>query len=182
MQQLGLHVALSSKLNSGLLRVVQDLTEANWINTQSARLALSDVSAKAAAFGDSASKGMLEEEVEEADAQEVEVAVPAGPVAKFGPASDLSILFVYGPSVSRDGVAAKELDDKMYRFVRNMPGVDVLSVEDLQAYEVLRRKWTVLDASSVEYLAERAGQADVFEQDPAMLEELEEVVDFERAL
>lgn len=168
-QQLGLHVALSSKLNSGLLRVVQDFRDTNWINTRDARIALSDRSAASLKLGDSADKGMLEEE-EEADASAV--APPPAPapsaltpssLTKFGPSSDLSILFVYGPDISRDPRAITELDERMYRKVRNIPGIDVLDVEDLAAYEVLRRKWTVLDASAIEFLAERAGQADVLE-------------------
>lgn len=162
-QQLGLHVALSSKLNSGLLRVVQDFRETNWLNTRDARIALSDRSAASLKFGDSADKGMLEE----ADASPVAPPPVTSPTSltKFGPSSDLSILFVYGPSISRDPQAITELDERMYRKVRNIPGIDVLDVEDLAAYEVLRRKWTVLDASAVEFLAERAGQADVLEAD-----------------
>lgn len=76
---------------------------------------------------------------------------------KFGPSHDLSITFIHGPATA---ITALE---KIDRCLRNIPGIDILPVEDLAAYEVLRRKWTVMDVSAVEWLAARAGQSELFE-------------------
>jgi len=85
----------------------------------------------------------------------------ADELVKFGPAKDLSILFVHGPySETR----------KFNLAVRNFPGIDVISVEDLAAYDVLKRKWTIMDVESLEYLAERSGDLDLLEMDEELLE------------
>ncbi|KAJ9112365.1 hypothetical protein QFC19_000785 [Naganishia cerealis] len=154
-QHLGLHVALSSKLQSGLLRVVKDYGEAAWSGTRQASLALSDESLAAFNARKDSSKGMLEETVETEPTTSGPEDVSS--LEKFGPAGDLSITFVHGPAAD---ITALERIDKC---LRNIPGIDVLPVEDLAAYEVLRRKWTVMDVSAVEWLGARAGQAQLLE-------------------
>jgi large subunit ribosomal protein L4 len=154
-QQLGLHVALSSKLQSGLLRIIQDYDEAAWSGTREASLALSNETLAAFEARKEGTKSMLEETAEDATPVE-EVAAPES-LTKFGPAGDLSIAFIHGPATSP---AALERID---RCLRNIPGIDILPVEDLAAYEVLLRKWTVMDVSAVEWLGARAGQAQLLE-------------------
>ncbi|KAJ9120718.1 hypothetical protein QFC22_002649 [Naganishia vaughanmartiniae] len=156
-QHLGLHVALSSKLQTGLLRIVKDYGEAAWTGTRAASLALSDETLAAFNARKDSSNGMLEETLEAAEStpSATEATVPS--LEKFGPSGDLSITFVHGPAA--DITALERID----RCLRNIPGIDVLPVEDLAAYEVLRRKWTVLDVSAVEWLGARAGQAQLLE-------------------
>jgi large subunit ribosomal protein L4 len=168
-QHLGLHVALSSKLQTGLLRVVKDYGEAAWTGTRTASLGLSDETLAAFNARKESSKGMLEETPEAAEPtlNATEATVPS--LEKFGPAGDLSITFVHGPAA--DITTLERID----RCVRNIPGIDVLPVEDLAAYEVLRRKWTVLDVSAVEWLGTRAGQAQLLESEEGAEAEADDV-------
>ncbi|KAJ9105476.1 hypothetical protein QFC21_001847 [Naganishia friedmannii] len=168
-QHLGLHVALSSKLQTGLLRIVKDYGEAAWTGTRTASLALSDDTLAAFNARKDSSKGMLEETLEAAEstANAAEATVPS--LEKFGPTGDLSITFVHGPAAD---IATLERID---RCLRNIPGIDVLPVEDLAAYEVLRRKWTVLDVSAVEWLGARAGQAQLLEVEEGAEAEADDV-------
>lgn len=100
-------------------------------------------------------------------------------LTKFGPAGDLSITFVHGPATSPDAL------ERIDRCLRNIPGIDILPVEDLAAYEVLLRKWTVMDVSAVEWLGARAGQTQLLEGieevDAADESRFEEVESAERA-
>ncbi|GHJ84333.1 hypothetical protein NliqN6_0735 [Naganishia liquefaciens] len=160
-QHLGLHVALSSKLQSGLLRVIQDYGEADWSGTRDASIALSDENPVAFKARQESAKGMLEERFEADEsasptAQET-VETMSSSLIKFGPRDDLSITFVHGPATE---IATLE---KIDRCLRNIPGIDILPVEDLAAYEVLLRKWIVMDVSAVEWLAARAGQSELLD-------------------
>lgn len=112
---------------------------------------------------------MLEETPEAAEPtlNATEATVPS--LEKFGPAGDLSITFVHGPAA--DITTLERID----RCLRNIPGIDVLPVEDLAAYEVLRRKWTVLDVSAVEWLGTRAGQAQLLESEEGAEAEADDV-------
>lgn len=101
---------------------------------------------------------MLEEaeELETSAAEERATPEPSS-LTKFGPVHDLSITFVHGPATSMTTL------ERIDRCLRNIPGIDILPVEDLAAYEVLRRKWTVMDVSAVEWLAARVGQSELME-------------------
>jgi len=162
-RQLGLHVALSSKLSSGLLRIVNDLGEAQWKRTRNAVAALAD---DKAGVKDSMYEAEEEEQVGEADEQTVN-ADPSRQV-RFGHPDELSILFIAGPPTTE-----KEYSDliNMARCVNNVPKVEVIPVEEVEAYEVLRRKWVVLDVRAVEWLGERAGEGWIGEEGEAELEE-----------
>jgi large subunit ribosomal protein L4 len=150
-RQLGLHVALSTKLQSGLLRIVNDLGEAGWKGTRQVVKALSDDK-----LGGNVTESSLfenDQEVVDADEQERHV--------RFGHPDELSILFIAGPPSNE-----KEYDGlmEMARCVNNIPKIDVIPVEMVEAYEVLRRKWVVMDVRAVEWLGERAGEGWVGEE------------------
>lgn len=117
---LGLYTALSSKLSSGLLRIVPSLTEAGWEGTNAARRALSN--------------GIAWEAVE-GDQEEMRV------TERFGRPDDLSILFV-----------RSDPDESFERVVRNIQGVEVIDLEDLQVWHVLKYKWCVMEREVVEAL------------------------------
>lgn len=134
---MGLHVALTSKTNSGLLRVVESVGQGQWQKTREAIAALAD------------------------DEPSTELSEPSNvPVTRFGPKEHLSILFVYGPSTPESELAS------LIRSTSNIGRVEIVPVDELNAYDVLLSKWTVLDTSSVEFLAIRAGQDDRFDNDP----------------
>lgn len=144
-----------------MLRIIQDYGEADWTGTRDANIALSDENPVAFKARQESAKGMLEEsfETEESEtttAQEQTANTPSS-LIKFGPRDDLSITFVHGPATEITTL------EKIDRCLRNIPGIDILPVEDLAAYEVLRRKWTVMDVSAVEWLAARAGQSELLE-------------------
>ncbi|KAG7528422.1 hypothetical protein FFLO_06168 [Filobasidium floriforme] len=143
-RQLGLHVALSSKLSSGLLRIVNDLGEAQWKRTRNAVAALAD---DKAGVKDSMYEAEEEEQVGEADEQAVNA--DTSRQVRFGHPDELSILFIAGPPTTE-----KEYSDliNMARCVNNVPKVEVIPVEEVEAYEILRRKWVVLDVRAVEWL------------------------------
>ena len=154
-RQLGLHVALSSKLSSGLLRIVNDLGEAQWTKTRHAVAALAD------------DKAGERDSLYEADEQDSSFSSSERQV-RFGHPEDLSILFIAGPPGTE-----KEFDDLigMVRCVTNVPKVEVVPVEEVEAYEVLRRKWVVMDVRALEWLGERAGEGWVGEEGEAEREE-----------
>jgi large subunit ribosomal protein L4 len=153
-----LHVALSSKLQSGLLRVIQTYDEAAWTGTRDASISLSDEHPAAFKARMEGANSMLEEteESENSLAEDPATPVPSS-LTKFGQVHDLSITFIHGPSTSMSTL------ERIDRCLRNIPGIDILPVEDLAAYEVLRRKWTVMDVSAVEWLAARVGQSELME-------------------
>lgn len=82
----------------------------------------------------------------------------------------LSILFIAGPpSVSSSYASTLNF----HRCVRNIQGIDVIPVEELEAYEVLKRKWVVMDTAAVEWLGERAG--DDLAVDGDVVEDMEDL-------
>jgi ribosomal protein L4 len=140
------------------------LEEGGWKTAAVARKGLSDVSV--AALEAQGSTHLEEEEVpaeKEAVAADEAAATAqsADELVKFGHAKDLSILFVHGPYAQTK---------KFNLAVRNFPGIDVISVEDLAAYDVLKRKWTIMDVESLEYLAERSGDLELLEMEEEELE------------
>jgi large subunit ribosomal protein L4 len=146
-----LHVALSSKLQSGLLRVIQTYDEAAWTGTRDASISLSDEHPAAFKARMEGANSMLEEteESENSLAEDPATPVPSS-LTKFGQVHDLSITFIHGPSTSMSTL------ERIDRCLRNIPGIDILPVEDLAAYEVM-------DVSAVEWLAARVGQSELME-------------------
>lgn len=132
---LGLSIALSSKLSSGLLKVVSNLNEPQWDGTNAARRALTHETTWTRVPG---------EDFEEAEVTE-----------RFGTTKDLSILFVQSPLKGRAKREAFE------RTVRNIDGVEVLRLDELQVYHVLKYKWCVMEQEVVELLGGAAGLEDM---------------------
>ena len=137
-----------------MLRIVNDLGEAGWTGTRQVVKALSDD--KLGGGGNAINTSLFEndqEEIVDADEQERHV--------RFGHPDDLSILFIAGPPSSE-----KEYDGllEMARCVNNIPKIEVVPVEMVEAYEVLRRKWVVMDVRAVEWLGEKAGEGWVGEE------------------
>ncbi|KAK4689740.1 large subunit ribosomal protein L4, partial [Tremellales sp. Uapishka_1] len=126
-RNLGLKIALSSKLSAGCLRVVQDLNEGQWSGTAAARRALCDEL--------TAVEGTEELQV----------------LNRFGNVNDLSVLFLYSPDK-----AEKDVEEFM-RVVRNLPGVEVMATDEVGVWEVLKYKWVVLEGDGVDALAGEAG-------------------------
>ncbi|EIW69443.1 hypothetical protein TREMEDRAFT_71627 [Tremella mesenterica DSM 1558] len=142
---LGMRVALSSKLKTGLLRVVGDLNEGGWLGTREAELALSDSvewvpvePSPPTSTGDVSKSEDGAEEMEEARVTE-----------RFGPRKELSILFVHHGQTKQ--VATFE------RAVRNLPGVEVMSIDDVQVYHIIKFKWLIMDKAAVDDVVSRLG-------------------------
>ncbi len=174
-QQLGLHVALSCRLRSGLLRLVPALDEPRWTTTRQASQALLDSRAgQALAQAASDFEEVLPEADEQGDVGALEgaasEAVADTGITRFGTRKTLSVLFVHHP--------AAPLAD-FYRTTRNLQGIDVVPVDELAAYDVLRRKWTVMDTASLEWLAERAGDVPGAEEmlDLAEMQEMQALIE-----
>ena len=75
-------------------------------------------------------------------------------VSRFGTPSDVSVLFVH-PTVSPfDPESAEKLArlENFQRAVRNMDGIEVMSLDEVQVWHVLKYQWTVLESSVVEAL------------------------------
>lgn len=118
--------------------------------------------------------GVRDSLYEEADEQDVK----ADRQVRFGHPDELSILFIAGPPTSE-----AEYTDLigMARCVENVPKVEVLPVEEVEAYEILRRKWVVMDVRAVEWLGERAGEGWVGEEGEVEVEEAGVLADSEVA-
>ncbi|EJT50748.1 hypothetical protein A1Q1_08123 [Trichosporon asahii var. asahii CBS 2479] len=67
--------------------------------------------------------------------------------ARFGPKDGLNILFVHSPMREAEGVA------NLWRVTRNVPGIEVLSTDDLLVYDVLKYSWVVIERGAIEDLA-----------------------------
>lgn len=66
---------------------------------------------------------------------------------RFGPRKDLSVLFIHAPFRDAESVA------KLWRVTRNVPGLEVLSTEEVVAYDVLKYSWVVIERDAIEALA-----------------------------
>ncbi|WVR05178.1 50S ribosomal protein L4 [Kwoniella sp. DSM 27419] len=152
-RELGLKIALSSKLSTGLLRVVNDLNEAGWTGTNEARRALCDsiiVTDQAVDLEPILSPEQVSEPAAAAAADAAQPATDAFAgkdvqvLNRFGPPDDLSILFVYSP--------AKPPKDIMefHRVIRNIPGIELMSTDDVQVYHILKYKWLVMEGEAVD--------------------------------
>jgi large subunit ribosomal protein L4 len=63
-------------------------------------------------------------------------------VERFGKPSELSILFI------RAGY-----DEKFERVIRNIEGVEVLDIEDVQVWHLLKYRWCIMERDVVEILS-----------------------------
>ncbi|AAW41556.1 ribosomal protein L4, putative [Cryptococcus deneoformans JEC21] len=171
-RELGMRVALSSKLKAGLLRVVPNLNEAGWKGTNEAKRALAD----ALTFPEvedsemQATKTNTEPVAQDAvqaveKVNELEGTVPEatssaikpGFIPRFGPAKDLSVLFLYSPFKPSDEIA------DFVRVTRNIPGVEVLSTEEVQVYDILKYRWLVMEGEAVDWFGDDVFGVDGFE-------------------
>ncbi|WWD15964.1 50S ribosomal protein L4 [Kwoniella shandongensis] len=157
-RELGLRIALSSKLSSGVLRVVENLNEGEWTGTAEARRALCDSLVYPGSTSTSspvdlepiiplnASEG--EQTAETGTSSSVESAVTEVQVlSRFGRVEDLSILFLFSPNKPHEEI------DAFHRVVRNVPGIEVMSTDEVQVYHVLKYKWLVLEGGAVDALS-----------------------------
>ncbi|ODN84636.1 50S ribosomal protein L4 [Cryptococcus amylolentus CBS 6039] len=183
--ELGLKIALSSKLQSGLLRVVQDLGEGGWSGTREARKALANgvewprsesgleqvpeaTAAEELGLEEHVQEKAIEEQVKEDVKDAVETAVePSGPIytPRFGAPDDLSILFLYTP-----WKLESELES-FFRATRNIPGVNVMAADEATVYDILKSRWLVLEGGAVDYFGDDAG--------PLSLEDFEQPGEYE---
>ena len=73
-------------------------------------------------------------------------------ISRFGTPSDVSVLFVHptvGPFDDPEKVARLE---NFTRAVRNLEGIEVLPLDQVQVWHVLKYQWTVLESGVVEAL------------------------------
>ncbi|OXH37803.1 50S ribosomal protein L4 [Cryptococcus neoformans] len=162
-RELGMRVALSSKLQTGLLRVVPNLNEAGWKGTNEARRALADgpvlpevedseVQATKTDVDPLANDAVqAAEKVNELEGTVSEAASSAtkpASIPRFGPAKDLSVLFLYSPFKPSDEIA------DFVRVTRNIPGVEVLSTEEVQVYDILKYRWLVMEGEAVDWFGD----------------------------
>ena len=126
-----MYTALSSKLASGLFRVVPSFAEAGWEGTNAARRGLANDVAWTPIEG-----GQEEMKI----------------VERFGKPDGLSILFI------RSGE-----DEVFERVIRNIQGVEVMDLEDVQVYHILKYKWCVMEREAVEALSAMEMGLEAFE-------------------
>lgn len=156
---LGLRIALSTKLRTGLLRVVQDLDEANWQGTGEAQRALCNGRGVVAPASVEAVETVVPEETEaaaavaeealaaEAETAEASEAAVEEVVRRFGTAKDVSILFVHAP------IFTPEQEERIAHFervTRNIPGIELMSTDDLTVWHMLKYEWLVMDTAAVD--------------------------------
>ena len=159
---MGMRVALSLKLESGLLRCVKSLNEGGWTKTKEAHRAL----AKRVVWTSEARA------IAPGTAKEGEVStnksVPLSPTPRsqltvgFDGSStktDLSILFVYPHTKPAAEVQA------FARPLRNLPGVEIMSTDEVQVYHMLKYRWLVLEAGAVDILTLTKGQPQIDERE-----------------
>ncbi|WVO12869.1 50S ribosomal protein L4 [Cryptococcus depauperatus] len=169
-RELGMRISLSTKLESGLLRVVQDLNEAGWNGTNEAKRALADAWIYPRSEEDSKSTAedvsvvnqntvQAEEKVNEEQGTVIDSApieVKPALIPRFGSAKDLSILFLYSPFKPEADVT------EFIRVVRNIPGVKVLSADEAHVYDILKYRWLVMEGGAVDWFTGDVLGADDF--------------------
>ncbi|WWC89966.1 50S ribosomal protein L4 [Kwoniella dendrophila CBS 6074] len=160
---LGLKIALSSKLNSGLLRIVKDLNEGEWKGTNEASRALSNqVISTSTIKSDSNIENQIDlepiikssavKEEQEQGQEPISVEKNEGEeelqvINRFGNSKDLSILFLYSPYKLHD-----EGLNNFKRITKNLKGIEILSIEDVQVYHILKYKWLIMEGESIDFL------------------------------
>ncbi|ORY27173.1 ribosomal protein L4/L1 family-domain-containing protein [Naematelia encephala] len=194
---LGMRIALSSKLDMGMLRVVKSFNEGGWNKTKQAFKALTDkkitrrdtqtaagqialdqgvadepeasaeteanaVDGQQAAAENSASTSAESQVVEtQIDAESSSTDLVADDefeqspevveyIRRFGKSKkDLSVLFLHAPS---------KPDIEVWNFgrvIRNIPGIDMLSTDEVQVYHVLKYRWLVVEGDAIDALEKR---------------------------
>ena len=197
---LGMRIALSSKLQMGLLRVVADLNEGKWTKTGQANRALSDgwVQRGVAKEGRSSAEmtpdvaeesvaddetvledepvlenqPLLEDQLEPSHRLETteEPSMPPAKdktyehVTRFGPNKELSILFVHPPEKTAESIWP------FARVIRNIPGVEIMSTDQVEVYYILKFKWLIMEGGAVDAIIRQKGQAPVAEVDLGLAE------------
>ncbi len=78
-------------------------------------------------------------------------------IARFGRSQQLSILFLHPPDKS------PKLLWPFARVVRNIPGIEILSTDEVEVYHILKYKWLVLEGAAVDAITQQKGQAPVQE-------------------
>ncbi|WWC69394.1 mitochondrial 54S ribosomal protein uL4m [Kwoniella pini CBS 10737] len=154
---LGLKIALTSKLNSGLLRVVQNLNEGEWKGTNEAKRALSDSIIKIEknqikniemepiipiGNNNQEIQNHVEEEEKEKEG-ELEI------IDKFGSSKDLSILFIYSPN------QIHHQNENLINFeksIKNLKNVELLCIDQVEVYHILKYKWLIMEGDSIDFL------------------------------
>ena len=121
---------------------------------EEAALRAKDAEASAAGEDAVASSEVLEEDTAAESEEKPQLSLEDITVKSqgFGGPKDLSILFLYPPTKS-----AREIWD-FARVVRNIPGVEIMSTDDVEVYHILKFKWLVLEGGAVDSIATHAGQ------------------------
>lgn len=177
-------MALSSKLFMGTLRVVENLNEGQWKSTRQAKRALTRGSRLSSEYWpyptDDANGKRLRRYEDEEDAdyleesetaeEEVTITIEDKETSSSGhesatkkrhewsdgfdqeKAGKLSILFLYPPTKP-----ATEIWD-FARPLRNIPGVEIMSTDEVETYHLLQYRWVVMEADCVDALSRHAGQ------------------------
>ena len=107
--------------------------------------AAAEVQAEAAVEADAEAE--VEEETAQLSLEDITIRSPG-----FGQRENLSILFLHPPTKS-----AREVWD-FARVVRNIPGVEIMSTDDVEVYHILKFKWLVLEGGAIDSIATHAGQ------------------------
>jgi large subunit ribosomal protein L4 len=93
-------------------------------------------------------------------------------VSRFGTPRDVSILFVH------NGATGAKLEN-FTRAVRNIEGIEVLALDEVQVWHVLKYQWTVLESSVVQALEPETGEEAEVEEEEYNEEENEDEVERE---
>lgn len=155
-----MRIALSSKLDMDLLRVVNSLEEGGWPSTSEAARAMSDeyVLFEDEVEGSTQQPGEITNTSSTIEQAETIETTPDDPrlslLQRFGPKSKLSILFVHPPSKSPESLWP------FARVIRNIPGVEILSTDEIEVYHVLKYRWLVMEGSAIDAVASKFASVD----------------------
>ena len=142
-------MALTMKLETGLLRVVQNLNAGGWQRTKQAYQAIGPRKG-------ADQKSLIEEMKKGPIRESMRTGFISGSV---NPNRDpVSVLFVYPHTKSVDEVKRFAIP------LRNIPGVEVMSTDEVQVYHILKHRWLVLEAGAVDVLSLQKGQP-MFDED-----------------
>lgn len=177
-----MRMALSAKLYMGTLRVVDNLNAGGWQTTRQARRALTKGPRLSSEYWPYPTDGPdgrrlkenqteQEEEAEWAEENKEDVhpaedlTEPVGETASTRrkrhvmsrgfdteKKGKLSILFLYPPTKP-----ATEIWD-FARPLRNIPGVEIMSTDEVEVFHLLQYHWVVMEADCVDALSKHAGQ------------------------
>lgn len=163
------------------MRFVADLNEAKWSGTAEARRALCDGPAKSSSIA--ADDIMAAEALDtDAEAQSEVLNIEAesgmdrqssgemqgesdGKTMRFGTPRDLSILFIHAPPSSLKDAARIAA---FIRNVRNLPKVEVMQIDEVEVYHVLKYQWCVMETGVLEGIEASANEAVVVEEEDVL--------------